>query len=182
MSYICEHNNWDWKPSTIFAERFQQWHLWQPFTFWLVHGDAEHLFWDALYLAIVGLLTESIYGRWRFIGVFLGGSAAGGLLALFCDSRYDSLIGSSDGSHCVASYLCCRIMLASETPFGLWITAGVWWLYLIYLSIWGICFGVMGWPMGYFRNGGFDHLAGITFGGLVAVVDSYVADRRALQQ
>lgn len=145
---------------------------WRPFTSWIPHLDLTHLLWDVAYLSVVGVICEKLYGPWRVLEVFFLGTFVGSWLSAACDSRFLEVLGSSAGTHAVAAYFCVRESLDANNgrifrvlTFGL---LG----YLVYLTVHGLMYGAMGWPLGFFANSGFDHLGGIGSAVVVAVWDA----------
>jgi len=144
---------------------------WRIFTYWLPHLDSTHLIWDIAYLIVVGIVCERSVGHARFVLMFFAFSATGGITAALCDGHHTALVGSSVGTHGLAAYWATRQFLAPGEHLAMRLS----WLavlaYLGYLTWHGLAHGVMGWPFGFFPNGGFDHLGGIGAGAGIAAFE-----------
>jgi membrane associated rhomboid family serine protease len=61
----------------IVPQRLAQGWLWQLVTSAFLHGGPGHLFWNMLFLWMIGTEVAEVYGVRKFLGLYLGGAALG---------------------------------------------------------------------------------------------------------
>ena len=82
---------------------------WTAVTSVFLHGTLAHLLGNLYFLYIFGDNVESLFGRLRFLGLFLGAGLVGVMLELaLTDATADPIVGASGGiAGVMAAYLWC---------------------------------------------------------------------------
>ena len=63
-----------------------------------LHAGWIHLLLNLVFLAWVGKYVEWVFGRWRFIGLYLGGGVAGNLLQVAVDPHSTGVVLGASGA------------------------------------------------------------------------------------
>jgi membrane associated rhomboid family serine protease len=135
---------------------------WRIFLFWLPHLNPAHLWPDVIYLGVMGWLIERNIGRTFFVATFLGANFFGGLLSYAFDEHWQSVCGSSDGTHALLVALSVLLIARGNFSDFCWGVGSILWI--AYHTALGLKTGYMGWPFDEMPNGGWDHVGGLLFG------------------
>ncbi len=137
--------------------------VWRLVSYILPHKNMPHLSMDIAYLVAVGGLAEYLWSRWYMLITWLLCGFLGGLAFLVWDNRFVYLLGSSAATHGLLGCVAIWMMFKTSSKIKK-VLAGFVVFYLLYISIYAIHYGVMGWPMTTLENAGWDHLGGVTMG------------------
>jgi len=145
-------------------------------THWLIHGGWGHLLFNCYFLYIFGDNVETLFGRLRFLILFLGAALVGGLAEVWLtQNTLAPIVGASGGiAGVMAAYLWCfprnklfQVVLFIQLKLPAW----------IYLFVWVGLQAVMG--LFESQSAGvawFAHLFGFLFG--IAMTPIVLAMRR----
>ncbi len=136
------------------------------FTHMFLHGNWAHLLGNLYFLYVFGDNVEEVFGRRRFIVLFLGAGLFGGLLeVLLTTNTATPIVGASGGiAGVMAAYLWCfprnklfQMILFVQVRLPAWVYLGFW-----------VGFQAV---MGLFSSGAhvawFSHLGGFVFGSVM---------------
>jgi membrane associated rhomboid family serine protease len=152
-----------WSYLTCHKFFFAQGQVWRLFSYVLPHQNMSHLSMDIAYLVVVGGLAEHLWGKWYMLITWLLCGFLGGLAFIAWDSRFVYLLGSSAATHGLLASIVIWMTLCPGNRLKR-ILSGLVVAYLLYISIYAIHYGVMGWPMTVLSNAGWDHLGGVIMG------------------
>lgn len=76
--------------------------LWRLFTLMFLHGNAAHIGFNALALYSLGMDMERIYGRYRFLFIYIFGGLVGSLLSFLVSGPREFSVGASGAIFAVA--------------------------------------------------------------------------------
>jgi len=71
---------------------------WTLVTALFLHAGWVHLLLNLVFLGWVGKYVEWVFGRWRFIGLYLGGGVAGNLLQVAVDPHSTGVVLGASGA------------------------------------------------------------------------------------
>ena len=143
--------------------------VWRLLSSVLPHSGWQHLIEDIIYLVFVGIIAEYIFKWWRMMIVWCMCEICSSISCLvFIGSNYCG-IGSSASTHGLLAFVTAWIIFHKDSIFTS-IFAGTVLLYLFYLSIYAVYYGVMGWPLTMLPNVGWDHLGGVVMGTVLGIV------------
>lgn len=136
------------------------------FTHQFLHGSWYHVLFNAYFLYIFGDNVEHLFGRWRFLLLFIGaGIAGGGLHVLLSKATATPVVGASGSiAGIMAAYLWSfpRAKLF-QTIFFVQVKIPAW----VYLGAWVGLQLVMGFFTTKIQFAWFAHLGGFLFGLLI---------------
>ncbi|NVB38808.1 rhomboid family intramembrane serine protease [Pseudenhygromyxa sp. WMMC2535] len=125
---------------------FEQWHSLGPaalvqgswytlLTYWLLHGGWAHLLGNCYFLYVFGDNVEHLFGRARFLAIFLAAALLGGLAEVLLSKNSGApLVGASGGiAGVMAAYLWCfprnklfQLILFIQLKLPAWVYLIVW--------------------------------------------------------
>ena len=76
--------------------------LWRLFTLMFLHGNVAHIMFNALALYSLGMDMERIYGRYRFLFIYIFGGLIGSLLSFLVRGPSEFSVGASGAIFAVA--------------------------------------------------------------------------------
>lgn len=98
---------------------------WQLFTPAIVHADARHFLYNALFFFAYGCVLESVVGSWPVVALFFGSHIVGFFLKLLINRIRDPEmymfiggLGSSSATYFFAFFLLAACPSRSVSPFG----------------------------------------------------------------